>query len=618
MVKKLSHVFLVFGFWLMLTQAAFAASFTASVDQNTVAAGESFTLQLVLSGASPKGSPDFSALSKDFTVYGTSQSSQTTIINGKFSSNIGWNVTLIPKKEGTFTIPSLSVQSDEGTLESQPIQITASTSPNTGSAAQNSAVYVDAKISKHTLYKNEPVLLTVRLVARKSISDVSISDLQIPGAIVEKKDDPKVYDSILNGQHVKVIEARYMITPLQDGAIKIPGVSFQGQIESQQRVRDPFFNQFGRGVDPFGMMDNLGFASYKPFAVAAQDITLDVKAPPVHMDPWLPSEGVTISDKLDGEDSAKVGEPLTRTLKITAQGLSGSALPGLESQIDPQEHFKVYADKPDTGTNEEADQSIEGWRKESYTLIPQSSGSLTLPEIKLAWWNTKTNKIDYASVPAKTINVKAGALPQQQSAPAFAPQASSEKNAPQPSMPVKKSSAPQPQQQDIRANNTAPSFPAYLTYIIFGLGAVVLIMAGLIAYLFRKLSLQKHGNQDETASAKSAPRPANEDNVKIGDLKKAGTAQALRSFVQTYAHQHWGLTRHASLQDISRYIKHHDEQIDVTALLDLDAALYANGTLNIDEAYKAGLSSLLKAVERENKNGAARSAAGKKSALNPS
>ena len=125
MVRKTAHILLMACIMVLLTQTAFATSFTATVDRNNVAVGQSFTLELSLSGTNPKGVPDLSNLEKDFTVYGTSQSSQTTIINNKMSSNINWNVTLIPKKEGSFTIPAMTIATDEGNLKSEPITVNA-------------------------------------------------------------------------------------------------------------------------------------------------------------------------------------------------------------------------------------------------------------------------------------------------------------------------------------------------------------------------------------------------------------------------------------------------------------------------------------------------------------
>ena len=605
MVKKISRIFAVLGMLMLLAPAAFAASFTATVSSSNVTVGQGFTLQLSLSGASPKGTPDISALDGDFTIYGTSQSSQTTIINSKVSSSINWNVTLIPEKDGSLTIPALSIDTDAGTLTSDPIRLSAGKQAQKLQNDSNHVLFVDSQISKPDPYKNEPVLLTVKLVARRSISDVDLDDLTVENAIATRQGKPDIYDGISQGQRVKVIEVHYLVTPLKSGPVKIPGVIFHGKVETGQ-AQSPFESRFS---DPFGMFQNFGnfpgFATYQPFAVSGNDIVLNVRPPAANIDPWLPAYMLKMTDEWTGTESAKVGEPLTRKLTIIAEGLSGDALPTLEDRVDPAGNFKVYSDKPTTGDNLGKDnQSVGGWRKESYTLIPQKAGTVTLPEIRLAWWDTLDNKISYATVPAKTITVKPGAPQAQNTAPAAdavpdteTPAASSQKPAPAP-------------ESGGAAATTA--VPTYLYAALAGLGLVLVIMAGLVIHLLRKLG--RHGKA-EKAPTKTAPKAANQDKITLAGLKKAETPDRLRAFVQDYAHQHWGLPKNSSLQSIAARVRAQNPKADLSVFSDLDAALYAGGNINAGDAKKR-VETLLKSIQDQPKN------AGKKrkrlGSLNPS
>jgi len=598
MVRKTAHIFLMACFIVLLAQAAFAASFTATVDRNNVVVGRSFTLELRLSGANPKGAPNISQLEEDFTVYGTSQSSQTTIINNKVSSSINWNVTLIPKKEGSLTIPVMTVVTDEGKLKSKTITVNAgkaSTTPEQGS--QNSSLFVDTKITKQKPYKNEPVLLTAKLISRKSISDIELPSLTADNAIIEQQGDPEVYDGVLQGQRAKVIEVRYLITPLEAGNMKISGIVFQGKVASGKR-RDPFSGGFS---DPFGMFEDFGFASYEPFSVASDNITLEVKPPAAAIQPWLPAYMVKLSDEWEGLENARVGEPLTRKLTIIAQGLTGTALPNLESQIDLNGQFKIYSDKPVTDKNLGKDgKSVSGWREENYTLIPQKEGTITLPEIRLPWWDILNNKIAYATIPAKTIKVKGSTIQTSTPQPQQIPQP--EYTAEEPA-----ASPVQPQASVVTKEKT----PTYLYAVITTLGITILIMAGLIIHLFRKLKQYKKGSS--VRAEKSVLHQTNEDKISLSSLKKTRTAEELRFFLQNYAHQHWALPQNTSLQSIATYIKTHNPQTDVKALSYLDAALYAGEKIDI-ESMKKCLPELLKS----NKNDKEDQNSKKIGTLNPS
>ncbi|MDE4951378.1 BatD family protein, partial [Francisella tularensis] len=53
--------------------------------------------------------PDLDVLDKDLTVYNTSTSSKTTIVNGQQSSQIEMIVTLMPNKTGKLTIPAIKI-----------------------------------------------------------------------------------------------------------------------------------------------------------------------------------------------------------------------------------------------------------------------------------------------------------------------------------------------------------------------------------------------------------------------------------------------------------------------------------------------------------------------------
>jgi len=592
---KLFSIAFIILFSFFMTAQAFAASLTANVDRETVGDGESFRLELSLSGASPKGSPDFTPLEKDFTIVSKGQSSQTTIINNRVSSSINWQLVLIAPIAGDYQIPPLRVDTDEGRLESDPLKISvqkssapapqAGANGKTGSAPK--ALSVQTDISTRTPYQNEPVLYTVKLVAARSVGDVGIPEFTVPDAVVEKLGDAKVYDARAGDAPVKVIEARYLITPLKSGKIKIPPYIFQGEVvsDAQRKRRSPFNDPFFDIPDPFGMFEGFGnFTTYEPFAIAGDEVTLDVKAPAAAMDPWLPLYDLQISENLSGVEDAKVGEPLTLSLTMVAKGASGKVLPSLSDQIRENGDFKIYADKPETSEDISKDgKTISGWRQESYTLIPQKSGSLILPEIKVPWWNIEKGKTAYTSVPERTITVAPGTLSQTTSVPTA----------------VKQSPTAVPDQAEDSTVSTSPARTASeklsvvldsgqglsspLHILIAGLGLMVAVLLSAVIILWRKL---KHRERPGEELPHKSVRAANEDKVSLSVVKKAENAEGLKKAVQTYAHQHLGTSKNASLMNIYQTLARNNPQAvsaeNRQAFLDLDAALYAGKTIDLD------------------------------------
>jgi uncharacterized protein YneF (UPF0154 family) len=124
--------------------------------------------------------------------------------------------------------------------------------------------------------------------------------------------------------------------------------------------------------------------------------------------PWLPLEQLTLSSRLPDNVRAVAGQPITLTIEMNATGASGNQLPSLERQLE-SELFRVYRERTRTTTKLSRNgKSILGRRVESFTLVPQYGGDLHLPELRLAWWNTRNNMAQHVSVPVKPLSVSGG------------------------------------------------------------------------------------------------------------------------------------------------------------------------------------------------------------------
>ena len=99
-----------------------------------------------------------------------------------------------------------------------------------------------------------------------------------------------------------------------------------------------------------------------------------------------------------------MGEPVTRTITLNARGLSGSQLPSIDlTQVDG---LKYYPDQSDH--NDKTDtQGIYGFLQQSIAIVPTQGGRVTIPEMRIPWWNLETNQLEYAILPTQTITVAA-------------------------------------------------------------------------------------------------------------------------------------------------------------------------------------------------------------------
>jgi len=392
---------LIFLFFL-LPPFLFSGEFTASVERNQINVGESFTLNLTLKDTSAQGAPSIGALKKTFSINSQQQSSNTVFMNGHRSSSITWRVALTPQMEGEATIPSISINTSDGTLTSDPIRISVVKGNPTASDSDIKEITFTADVSQAKPYKNEPVIYTVKLASKIDLSNIRVQKLNIEDAIVESNGEPKIYKRIVDGIKVDVIEFGYLITPLKAGPLKIPAIIIQGDIPIRRKSRQG--SVFDDSESFFRM---LAFDQLKPFTLATEEVVLDVQPALVDMNPWLPARSLRIEEIWDESQTLQAGEPIIRGFKIVAEGIMSSQLPSLNDLQIKDNSFKIYADKPESG-DEIKDGTIHSFRKEQYTLIPQQSGALTLPEISLAWWDVAKKERVFAHIPSRTLQIKGG------------------------------------------------------------------------------------------------------------------------------------------------------------------------------------------------------------------
>jgi hypothetical protein len=547
---------------LTITHIAQAANLTSYVDRKEVTMGESLSLTLEMTGATAKGSPDYEPLTENFNVYSQGQSTSTTIINGQAKTTMKWTVILLPQKTGQINIPALTLPTDQGDLKSHPIQITVNQTASPSADGTGGAdLYMDVTTNTINPYMHEPVLLTAELISHKNISNVRLGELSIQDAIIEQHGDIKVYDRIKDGRRARVVQARYLITPLKQGKMTIPGFIFQGQVEDEHQKAARYSNSIQLGRDPFGLFDQLsGMTSYRPFMLTDDDIELDVRAPAQAMDPWLPLSSLNLRAQWEGLEDAKAGDPLTLTLSLEADGVMGETLPDLEAYIPESDHYKIYADTADLQNSiGNEGKHIQSRKIQSFTIIPQQAGTLTIPEIKIGWWNVKTDQAAYAKIPPQNISVKAGKMRSNPAAPLATPAKA---------LPQVQEIHPQPGNQS--------DIPAFLYVVIAIMGAVILILAGAVFYL---LGHKKTADQAYKAHANKA---ANEDKINVQAAETCEDLSTLISFIQTYAHQHWGMKRNTALRLIANSLEEKRAALDCTILRHIETAYYAGREDNVD------------------------------------
>ncbi|PCK29671.1 BatD family protein [Pseudoalteromonas piscicida] len=368
MVKRI----LFFLSLLICSQTSWALDkLTASVDKNPVLAGEYFTLSIIAEGKVKGTIPDVSALSNDFVTSPVNTSSRTSIINGSVSSSTTWQMQLVARSPGTYTIPAFEVDG----AKSQPIEISVVARDD---QQQSKDIFVNTELKTRNLYVQQAALYTVKLYIGKDLLDGQLSDPVSDGAIFTQLGKASEEYEIIDGRRYMVLTREYMIQPQKSGNFTIEPPVFNGQIR-----------------------DN-----YRRMATSAVGDSIDFSVSPIPADAadtWLPSEYLNFSEEWQPKTATfTVGTPITRTLTLTAVGVTKEQLP--EIQMEDVNGFRIY---PDTSERKQItrDGKVISQLIVSFAYLPQSAGDFTLPEVTLPWFNTITKREEVATLPSKTLSV---------------------------------------------------------------------------------------------------------------------------------------------------------------------------------------------------------------------
>lgn len=379
----------------LVAGTAQAVNITVSTSRNPVALDDSFHLTYE-ADSNVDDDPDFSPIYKDFDLLNSSQSTNMRSINGNWSLKKSWDLTVIAKKIGKFTIPAISFGKDISPAIK--ITVTSSTSANSttpgGSATVPAKIFLESTIDKKSGWVQSQFIYTLKLFRTVRITGATISNPETndPDAIIQQLSED-TYTSNRNGIRYEVYERRFAIYPQKSGTLKIKPATFEGRINSKQP--QSIFDQFRMS----GQLKRLH----------SKQITVEVKPVPagINLQDWLPSSGVQLQEEWSGDiKNLKAGEPITRTVSLSAEGLTAVQLPDL--QFDDIDGIKQYPDKPalDDGTS---NIGISGLKVFKVALIPSHAGSYTLPAIKVSWWNTQTNKQEIASLAPVELTVTGAA-----------------------------------------------------------------------------------------------------------------------------------------------------------------------------------------------------------------
>jgi hypothetical protein len=507
----------LFALFAFTAQVGWAETLESTVDRTQVAEGESIILTLRYNSNVFSGNPDFSPLKQQFDIINTGRKNNFQYINGKSESSTIWTIALIPKRKGNLVLPSLSFKGET----SKPIQIMVS-KVNDAIKNQQKDVFFHTEVDVKTAYVQSQVLYTEKLYFSVPLENSQLGEVAVDEAMVESLGEIKHYQTQLNGRSFEVYERKSLIFPQTSGEMIIPGPIYSGEISN------------GR------------WRGGRPIRISHPPITIPVLPKPASYPngTWLPAKDVKLDYKWQGNiESLNVGEPVTLELTMTAKGLTSAQLPNL--QLQKVKGLKYYPDQAQT--SDSADNTgVIGKRTQSIAVVPNKAGSLTLPEVRIPWWNTHHGKLEYAVLPAQRLT----AFSSDQNKQSQMPEQVEEEA-------VSDASETAPLNTAIEAQNNQLVWP-----MISGLFALLWLVT-LVLWM-----RNRHHSID--VPLENFEKPA----ANLKSIKQAcrnNQPEAARAAILSWAQQEWRIP-FASLSQASDYIA--DTTLK-TALQELDYTLYS-------------------------------------------
>ncbi len=390
-----SWLVLVLSLSMLLPGRTLGATFTASLDRDTVMLGENATLSLAFVGGTPRSVPTPPPIPNLQIAY-LGPSSQFSVINGEVSSSVTYNFQVVPQKPGDYTIPAVTAEVGSERFTTQPLllKVVQPTAPSAQAVRSGSEpAFLKLVLPKKEVYVGESLTIQVQLYVLNQLERISQFQFTAFPA------DGFVVGKMAEGQHrqAQVGNSVYTIIPVYVAlkAVKAGAMTF-GPITATVVAggRDRF--------DPFGMFGGSG--------PEQRQMSLATEAEPVKCLP-LPREnapanfngavGVYTMTMTAGPTNLTVGDPITVRVQISGRG----SLDALTLPEQPGWHdFKTY---PPTTKVETADQlGLQGTKTFEQVVQPENADVKALPPMSFSFFDPDQKAYRTLTQPAVALVVR--------------------------------------------------------------------------------------------------------------------------------------------------------------------------------------------------------------------
>ncbi|MFP4369577.1 MAG: BatD family protein [Candidatus Kapaibacterium sp.] len=404
-------------FWIFLFAAVFLCGglltaqdvqFTASVNKNPVAVGETFqvTFSLNTDGNNFRP-PDF----RGFNVTGGPYQSQSTqIMNGQMSKSFSFTYALKAKSKGKYTIGPAYINVDGDRIKSSTVDLEVVEKGATAESRRAQSIEEKAEkfisenvfmrliVDRTNVREGEQISAAYKLYVNSQLELRQFNVKTTPafnGFWVQDIDmgdqnwQTEKYKGVIYRTHI--IQQNILI-PQISGELEVP--PFEADLVVPLRIQD----DRRRG---------LFFDNYKNFDYTAKSNSATVNVKPLPSGSPESFTGAVGDFQIESwfdKTETKTGDPITLKIKITGKG----NLPLINT---PDIQFPPGWDSYDpkiTDSYKSSAGGISGSRIFEYLSIPANTGNYKIGPVKFSWYDTGTSEYREYSSEVFNIHVEKG------------------------------------------------------------------------------------------------------------------------------------------------------------------------------------------------------------------
>ncbi|HTB86056.1 MAG TPA: BatD family protein [Candidatus Sulfotelmatobacter sp.] len=401
-MRFLSKVWIALLAAALLPCASFAASFTTSLDRDTIALGEQATLSLKFEDVQPKDAPGIPQIDGlQFQYVGPS--SAFSFVNGQTTSSVTYSYVVTAQHDGEFTIPGLRANISGQELDSAPLKLTVTkTSAPTADAINsgNEIAFMKLSMPKQKFYAGESFLAELQLYLRDDVQN--FGNFQMTGSQTDGFSAGNTVELQNQRRRVQVGNHLYTEIPLaipltaqKTGSLAIGPFTANCVVVLPARNQNgewPFFNQ--------GEQHQVTLATE---AMNVQSLPLPEENKPANFSGAIGQFEIAASA---GPNNVTVGDPVTVRVQISGHG-------ALDTVKLPEQSWPNFKTFPPTAKVETTDQfGLQGTKTFEQIISPMNADVHEIPALNFSYFDPVTGKYRTLTQAAVPLTVKAaGATP---------------------------------------------------------------------------------------------------------------------------------------------------------------------------------------------------------------